>query len=219
MTSSGQQQIFLLCLAAQSFLDESYKSLFDSLGRAAQLKRAKTVNDAIQYLDNNSPNVILVTDEGLTETKNKPVLEKVQSYLQNGGLVIFGLHFPNFTPMGAFDNFFNEQFGLPWKHGAYHRSDFQLNPSCTLPTMVTKGSFPSAYSMKVLHVKDARPDERIFVPVPGAMKKSRVFPPDHVDQAQAAVAGAKFGNGFVVCAGDVNPGQESDQVILTLCGL
>lgn len=219
MTSSGQQQVFLLCLAAQSFLDESYKSLFDSLGRAAQLKRAKTVDGAIRYLDNNSPKVILVTDEGLTKTENKPVLEKVQSYLQNGGLVIFGLHFPNFTPMGAFDKFFKEQFGLPWKHGDYCRSNFQLNPSCTLPTMVTKGSFPSTYCMKVLHVKDARPDEKIFVPVSGAMTQSHVFPPDHVDQAQAAVAGAKFGNGFVVYAGDVNPGQKSDQMILTLCGL
>ena len=37
--------------------------------------------------------------------------------------------------------------------------------------------------------------------------------------AQVAVAGAKVGEGFVIYAGDVDPSENSDTVILSLCGL
>jgi hypothetical protein len=217
--ASERSEILLLSLAFQNFLDDTYSSLIDSLDKFTQLKRAKSSNGAIQYLEANNPKAILVTDEGLTETKNRAVLEKVQSYIQNGGLVIFGLHFSNFTRMDVFDKFFDEGFGLPWQHGDYHRATFQFNPSCTLPASVVKESFPSAYSMKVLHVKNAGQHEKIFVPVPEGTTQSLVFPPSHVDEAQAAVVGAKIGDGFLVYSGDVNAEQGSDKVILALCGL
>ena len=219
MTSLQRPEIFLLSLAFQGFLDETYSSLFDGLVESAQLKRAKSLSGAMRYLADNNPKVILVTDEGLTKRKNKPVLEKVQSYLATGGLVIIGLHFPNFTAMDVFDNFFQEHFGLPWEHGNYHRSTFRFNPSCTLPSAIMKNSFPSAYSMKVLHVKNARSEEKIFVPVSGAVTQSYVIPSEPVDQTQAAVVGAKVGNGFLIYVGDVNGEQGSDKVILNLCGL
>jgi hypothetical protein len=59
--------------------------------------------------------------------------------------------------------------------------------------------------MKALHVKNALPREKIIVPVDTS--------------SQAAVAGAKVGEGFVVYAGDVNSEESSDRVILSLCGL
>jgi hypothetical protein len=73
--------------------------------------------------------------------------------------------------------------------------------------------------MKVLHVKNARPDEKIFIPVANAMTKSNVLPPEYVDQAQAAVVGAKVGNGYLVYVGDANAEEGSDNTILSLCGL
>ena len=84
----------------------SFSSLIDNLYRSAQLKRAKTASAAINYLEANNPRAILVTDEGLTKTKNRAVREKVVSYLRDGGLVIVGLHFPSFTRMDVFDRFF-----------------------------------------------------------------------------------------------------------------
>ncbi|KAI9737657.1 MAG: hypothetical protein M1818_005661 [Claussenomyces sp. TS43310] len=211
--------ILLLSLAFQNFLDDTYSSLIDSLGKSAPLKRAKTSNGAAQYLEANYPKAILVTDQGLTETKHGGVLEKVQSYIQDGGLVIFGLHFPSYISKDNFDKFFSESFGLPWKRGDYHRTTFQFNPSCTLPASVEKASPPSAYSMQVLHVSDARQHEKIFIPVAGATTQSHVFSPSYVDETQAAVVGAKVGDGFLVYAGDVNAELGSDKIILALCGL
>ena len=114
MASAERPEIFLLSLEFKSFLDDTYSSLFDSLNNSAAVKRAKTSNGAIRYLNANNPKAILVTDEGLTETGNEAVFEKLKAYVRNGGLVIVGLHFPNFTTMDVFDEFFNEGFGLPW---------------------------------------------------------------------------------------------------------
>jgi len=72
-----------------------------------------------------------------------------------------------------------------------------------------KDATPTAlkqWGMKVLHVKNALQKEKIIVAVD--------------TQMQAAVVGAKVGEGFVAYTGDVNSWEESDTVILlSLCGL
>ncbi|KAM3074174.1 hypothetical protein ACMFMG_003004 [Clarireedia jacksonii] len=217
--ASERSEVLLLCLAMQPFFDDQYSSLIDRLDKSVQLKRAKSSTGALRYLETHNPKAILVTDEGLVGTENTAVLKKVQSYIQNGGLVIVGLHFPNFINFDDFNKFFQEGFGLPWQRGDYHRTTFQINPSCTLPADATKNSFPSAYSMKVLHVKNARLHEKIFVPVPEGMTQSHVFPPSPVDKTQAAIVGAKIGDGFLAYCGDVNGEEGSEKAILALCGL
>lgn len=221
MVSIQRPEILLLSLAYQPFFDEMYSSLLENFRRSAQLKRSKTARGVLRYLTTNLPKVIIVTDEGLTRGENSAVLDRVLSYVRNdGGLVIVGLHFTSFTQMDVFDKFFTEGFGLAWKHGNYHRTTFQLNPSCLLPDgMASKDSFPAPYSMKVLHIKGAAPHEKIFAPIPNAMTQSHVFPPEYVDQTQAAVVGTRVGDGYVVYIGDVNPEKGSEDVILRLCGL
>jgi hypothetical protein len=217
--SSQSSEVFLLSLAFQSFFDSQYAALVDKLHKVTRIKRATKADAAIRYLEANDPKVIIITDEGLTGPQHKEVHQKVLSYIQNGGLVIVGLHFTVFTTQEAFDYFFNEGFNLPWRRGDYHRTTFQFNRTCTLPASVAKYSIPPPYSMKVLHVKDARPDEKVFLPLSGAMTESNVFPAAHVDEAQAAVAATKIGAGFLFYVGDVNGEEESDKLILALCGL
>jgi hypothetical protein len=219
MASVDRPEILLLSLAFQSFLDESYSSLIDNLYRSAQLKRAKTASSTINYLKANNPRAILVTDEGLTKTKNRVVCEKVILYICDSSLVIVGLHFPNFTRMDVFDRFFNETFDLPWQYSDYHRTEFQLNPSCSLPIDVASNKLSVLYSIKVLYVKNAQPDKKIFVSVPNAMTQSNVFSSEYVDQTQAAVVRTKVGNGYLVYIEDVNAEEGSDKIILSLLGL
>jgi hypothetical protein len=219
MATVQRPEILLLSLAYQLFFDEMYSSLLESFRSSVQLRRAKTASGVMQYLATNSPKAIVVTDEGLTKAKNSAVLDRVVSYVRNGGLVIVGLHFTSFTQMDVFDKFFNEGLSLPWKHGDYHRTTFQLNSSSSLPTGVASNSFPAPYSMKVLHVKYAEPHEKIFVPITDAMTQSHVFSPEYVDQTQAAVVGTRLGDGYIAYVGDVNAEKGSDDVILRLCGL
>lgn len=218
MASPAKPDIFFLCLAMQSFLDDSYSALINQISAKANIKRAKSASGALNYLSAHTPRAILATDEGLTKPSNGPVLEKVLSYVRSGGLLLIGLHFPNFTNMDVFDKFF-EDLGLPWKHGDYHRTTFRFNSGCTLPAGMSRAKFPGPYSMKTLHVKGARAHEKIFVPVSEAMTQSMVFPPEYVDQTQAAVVGAKIGEGHLFYDGSVNPEDGQNKVVLTLCGL
>ncbi|CZT04072.1 uncharacterized protein RCO7_05669 [Rhynchosporium graminicola] len=219
MAPSEQPQILLLCLSFQSFLDQQYASLIDRISQSAQLKRSKTVSGAIRYLDSNTPKAIIATDEGLAKPENAAFIPRLLSYLQNGGVVIFGLHFPNFVTDVMFENLFKGSFDLAWKRGDYQRGTFEVNDFYTLPRGVAPSSLPSAYSMKALHVRDAKPQERILVPVAGSKTQSMVFAPSDVDRSQAAVVGARIGNGYLAYVGDVNGEEESDDVILVLCGL
>lgn len=210
-------EVLLLSLAYRSAYDEVFQPLFDKLHHFAQVLHIKTKHDATQYLETKNPRSILISDEGLTRAKNKGVLDKVVSYVRGGGVVVVGIHFPSLTTMDAFNKFFGEGFGLSWRRGDYHRSDFQFNPACTLATGVAPSSFPAPYSMKVLHVENARPHEKIFVPVANDMTQSHVMIPQRVDQTQAAVVGSKVGDGHVFYVGDVNLEEESRQILLLLC--
>jgi len=88
-----------------------------------------------------------------------------------------------------------------------------------MPATISPKSMPLPYSMKVLHVKNARPQEKIYIPVNDAKTQSAVFPPEYVDRSQAAVVGAKIGDGYLVYHGDVNNEEGSNKVIMILCGI
>ncbi|PYH75798.1 hypothetical protein BO82DRAFT_359734 [Aspergillus uvarum CBS 121591] len=220
MALAERPRILLLSLAYRDFLDEVYSTLFNRLAEVANIKRAKTANAALQIIAETTFKAVIITDEGLTETNQeiREVLIKIKAYVENGGIAIVGLHFPNFTPMDKFRRFF-EAFGLAWENGDYHRTTFQLNPSALLPESIETASLPRPYSMKALHVKNAKRQEKIFVPIEGAVTQSLVFPPNYVNQAQAAVAGARLGWGYLIYCGDVNGEDGSNQLILALCGV
>lgn len=185
----------------------------------AHVKRAKSASAALRTLADTAFKAIIITDQGITKSnkETREVLAKVKTYIENGGLAIACLHFSSFTPMDKFDKFF-KTFGLPWENGDYHRTTFEINPSGLLPESVEPSSLPKPFSIKALHVKNAEPQEKICIPIEGAVTESHVFPPMYVDQTQAGVVGAKFGRGYLVYCGDVNGEDESNQLIVALCG-
>jgi len=216
--TSNKPEILFLSLAFHRVRGEWYAPLIDDLDKETTSKHARNAIDAIKYLENNNPKAIIVTDEGLPKAEHKPVLDKVVSYVQNGGLVIIGFHFPSFTNFDDIDELFGKAFGLPWLSGDYTRSEIQFNPSSTAPSAIFP--MPSPFTMKALRVRNARPEEKIFVPVPVREEEtlSTALPPAYVDQTQATVVGVKVGDGYVAYVGDVNAEKESNKIMLSLCG-
>ncbi|KAG0645183.1 hypothetical protein D0Z07_9237 [Hyphodiscus hymeniophilus] len=200
---SDKPTILLLSLAAEDLFNSRYAHLINSLNERAQLKKAKTTAGAARFLESNTPKAIIITDQGLTQPANQGVIEKVITYVRGGGLAIVGLHFPSHITGPAFKAFFR-RFGLPWEPAELTRREVRFNVGCELPSGATPIAVKS-YTTKVLHVKNALPREKIIVPVNTS--------------TQVAVAGAKVGDGFVVYAGDVEPGENSNMVLLSLCGL
>ncbi|RFU30491.1 hypothetical protein B7463_g5864, partial [Scytalidium lignicola] len=183
------------------------------------MKRVKAVDSALRYLESNKPKAIIVTDEGITEPTTRPVVEKLYTYIQNGGRVIIGLHFPTFVAVGKLNYFFTHHFGLSWRRGSYTRDDFQLNPACSLPNYVAARSFPPPYSMKALHLIGAKPEEKIFVPIPGDPSQPARYTAEYLDSTEARVLAARIERGYIVYIGDMNPEEGSDKVIVAFCGL
>ncbi|KAK5701357.1 hypothetical protein LTS12_028383, partial [Elasticomyces elasticus] len=241
--------ILFLSLGHLPFFDELYDDLITRISQTTTIKRIKNPSAAKTYLDalvltnptdgTNNRRAILITDQALTDRRNKAILTKTLAYARAGGTVIAGFHFPSFSPKNDFDRFFNQGCGLPWKAGAYHRAEFEFNPSSGSASGSASASasalagggggggdaatMPGPYSMKALHVKNVRAEERVFVPIDGAVTQSHVFPAEEVDSddGQAPVAGAKMGEqgGRLYYIGDVNAEVESTQVVLALCGL
>ncbi|EED14063.1 transcription factor Rba50, putative [Talaromyces stipitatus ATCC 10500] len=227
MSSADRPEILLLSLCDYGFLNESYASLFKQLHDSAHIERTETADAAIRYLTEKNPKAIIITDEGLTLNENTQVLEKVVEYVRNGGRAIIGLLFPNCAQWDDIGDLFNRAFQLPWKSANYMRETFEVNPSCTLPDSVSVSSLPKSYMAKALHIKNARPHEKILVPENEFDEEDyedrpipeRGLTPAYLEQTQAMVTGAKVGDGYVAYCGDVNGEDGSDKVILALCGL
>ncbi|GIJ85112.1 hypothetical protein Asppvi_003968 [Aspergillus pseudoviridinutans] len=200
MSTEYRPEILLLSLDYLDFLDDTYSSLFNSLVKSALVKRVKTANAALRYLDDNNPKAIIVTDQGLTDWRHHEVLRKVQTYIRYGGLAIIGLHFPSFVTMDVFDAFFAFGFGLPWKHSDYTRKTSRSIHPASCHQGVKSSSLPAQPYTKVLHVKGARLHERILVPVTYHETKSLsssqgIYEEESEDGILAAVAGAQLGSG------------------------
>ncbi|GLA51683.1 hypothetical protein AnigIFM63604_008293 [Aspergillus niger] len=213
--ASKRPEILLLCVAPSDFVGNRFEPLLECLRECADLKRATTIDEALRGLEAN-PKVVIVADEGVTIPVNRLVVEELEEYMRRGGLAIFGLCFPGFVTKDRFRSVFRVRIGLPWVIGDNQRTTFEFHPDCTLPAGTVVDSFPTPYRMEAVLIKNARPKEKIYVPIKGAMTE---WPrPEPIDQTHAAVVGAKVGDGYVAYCGDINPGEKLDQVILSLCG-
>lgn len=124
--------------------------------------------------------------------------------------MLAGLHFPSFTRPLDINSLFSRGCGLPWQSGEYERTKVGVNPASSSVLPAEKNRVGSSrggngaglphqpYSMKALRLKNARPEERILVPVPGAVTQSMVFPSVSVGEGEAAVVGAVMEAGFII---------------------
>ncbi|GKZ25193.1 hypothetical protein AbraIFM66951_001108 [Aspergillus brasiliensis] len=214
----NRPEILLLCLVDSALIEDLYGTLLERIEERAKLKCATTIEKAVRYLQQ-KPKAVIVADEGVTIPANRLVTEELEAYMRNGGLAIFGLCFPAFVDKNRFTNVFRARIGLPWVPGEVQQSTFKVNPECTLPDGTVVTSLPTPYKMQALLIKNARPKEKIYVPVELAMTESPVgSAPKLIDQTLAAVLGAKVGDGYLAYCGDIDPNENLNQLILSLCG-
>lgn len=215
MTEANRRAVVLLVsLSHQSFFDDQYETLLNRLAAQADLKRVRKADATINFLADNAPSVVLITDEGIADKKHADVLEGVLKYTKAGGRTIVAGHFSSFVRMDEFDTFF-AKWGFPWKRGNYDRSDVVLNESCARNFSLQ--GLPGSYSQKALKVKDVDREQALYTPGPGSKTQSHVFTPEPVDSSQAAVVLAAYGAGSLGYVGDVN--DESDDVVFSMCRL
>ena len=214
----SQNRVLLVSLKLEPYFDEEYKPLLDELALKSRLQRVKSATSAIRLLSEKpAPTAVLVTDQALTERENAGVWETALQYIRQGGTLVAMGHFPTFTPPFDLKPFFAKA-GLPWEAGSYHRTTLSLNRAVVKGGMASK--LPSDYNQKALAVKNVAPGDMWYRTTPDSVTESRVFPPTSVHNLyESPTTLAKVGNGKLGYVGDVNAGEESNLVILAMCGI
>ena len=215
--AGSRPKIFLLSL--QSMLDwqEVYEVFIGKMKAKADVQEIKNAKEASALLTGEpKPNVIIATDGALTRRKfSKQRTEAIQ-FVQDGGTLIFGLGFPSFTKPSEYGDLFSA-FDIPWRAGEYHRTEFDLNATAE---SIASVALPPGYSQKALHLKNVERKDAIYLPSSSSRIQSAVFPPDPIqDLTQTPTAFRQYGSGKLGYVGDVNMEEETQQVLLAMCGL
>ncbi|KAL2888495.1 triacylglycerol lipase [Ceratocystis lukuohia] len=211
-------RIALISLNSQSYFDDMYGSLLGQLRSKASLQQIKQADSAIKLLSEQPRlSAAIITDEALTETKNSHVYEAVLQYVRQGGTAVIMGHFSSYVRPLEMKPFFMKA-GLPWEAGSYYRTTHFLNRDVVTGDLATK--LPPQYSQKALFVKNVESAHALYQTSDDSVVESRVFAPRSAKVVgEAAVAFADIGCGKLGYLGDVNAEEESDAVILAMCGL
>ncbi|WEW58600.1 hypothetical protein PRK78_004068 [Emydomyces testavorans] len=218
--SKARPCIMLLSIASEEWFDEMYARLITALSARAPVVRARTSNAALTFLHNNHPSAIFATDPGVVEPENGAVLQALKQYVSSGGKLIFGGLFSSFVPPMEMGAFFRNNFDLPWESGAYHRTTLQLNFAAIENLPARRQQLAFEYSQKALHVKNVDLAGAIYLPTRDSRIESCVFPPTPISSSnETPAAWARVGQGWVGYIGDVNAEEDTDGVVLAMCGV
>jgi hypothetical protein len=147
---------------------------------------------------------------------NAAVLDRLVEYARSGGHVVIGLAFSTFVYQDNMEAVF-ARFGLPWKHSNYQQSTFALNRQATCD--LDSRNLRAAYSQNALRVAHVEPQNMLYLVTSNSVVESRVFAPTPVGRGETPIAWIKVGDGYLGYVGDVNAEEESDYVIMAMCGL
>lgn len=199
----------------------SFGAGLNDLLQHADLKRARTANAALSYLNKNAsapPDGILVTDPGVAQPGNKALLDRLVAYARAGGTVVMSYCFSSNMRMNNLENFWKQAWGLPWEPGSYHRTNLTLNESAS----TLKGQMAAlqkTYSQKALFLYKVQREHSWYLPTEDSFTQSWVFAPELVNQDETAAAFAPLGQGMVGYTGDVNMEVGTQKVVMRMFGL
>ena len=75
------------------------------------------------------------------------------AYALSGETVVLGGMISNYKTPPLTNQYFEEQWNLPWRSGSYHRTTFSLNPNADCGNL-DAGKLAPAYSQKALHLEN-----------------------------------------------------------------
>ena len=219
MSSSSPQILLLTEGSSDGLLEQIYGNFLTPLRTRFRTQEIDYTRSKSLSLAHPGPAVILAMEGAITAKSHKPLHTELVSFVQNGGTLICCCNFSSFCrPLDL--NAFMAAFGLPWKSGDYHRTDFVLN-------LAFKDRFGTerfrklepAYSMKALHVKNVQSAAMVYGPTTASRTQSFVFPPSEVDLAQSPAVLEKCGDGAIAYVGDVNNEEETRALLMVMIGM
>ncbi|KAL8897610.1 MAG: hypothetical protein Q9207_007126 [Kuettlingeria erythrocarpa] len=194
MAASGVQILYLHLRddAHISIFDDLYQGVVAQVTSVASTQEAKSAAAAQSLLATQSFKAVQIVDAGIAWPKNKPLHKQLASYAQQGGTILFCCLFSSFVRPPNMDSLWST-FGLLWKNGDYHRTNFYLSQRVE---NVLDQDRTDRYSMKTNHPKNVPDESRIYVPLKQSRTQSAVFPAMSVDVRQTPAALHKYSGGW-----------------------
>jgi len=209
--------ILLLALEPDDTDSDFKRPLYNAISSHVPL--IKTLAEgAMPYLSSSHLAGVLVPNGDIAKRKHTRILSRLVEFVKAGGTVVLGGSFSTFFPLQQLDSFFGKTWGVPWQHGSYHRTTFQVNLCNEL--VKANPSLSPSYSMKALHVKNFAVNNEIYRPSSASRIESMVFAPSLInDLSQSPAVYTRVGKGHLGYIGDINWEDGSTKVILAMFGL
>ena len=210
--------VFVFSTEEPALMSDVFANLLKKLNAKAVIKVAKTAAEAGALLDQHpNPSGIFVADQGMANTKNKVISQRVVKYAREGGTVVVGGVFSGFIPPPKLDKYFEEMWSLSWRFGSYHRTTLKLTDNASERK---SSSLPKSYSQKAVHLKGVSRESAWYLPAEDSTIESRVFGPSPIEnKSETPVAFEKAGNGWLGYTGDVNSEEGTTEVVLSMLKL
>ncbi|KAK0717701.1 hypothetical protein B0T26DRAFT_645480, partial [Lasiosphaeria miniovina] len=158
------------------------------------------------------PSAAMIADEA-NNSDYAQVWEAVLQYVREGGTCVVMGDFSSFVKPLLMKQFFAKA-GLFWNQSSYRRAALALKPSTMGPDLAVK--LPSWYGPKAVSVQNNVAHGDIWY---HADEISAVKDLGLDDMGETPVAFARVGNGRLGYVGDVNAEEDSDTIILAMCGV
>jgi hypothetical protein len=214
---ASPKTITAISLNQQPWFYDRFGGLMDSIESKVAFEATTSKAAALSKLTER-PDVVLITDEGITELENAQVWDAVLEYIRGGGTAILMGSFSSMTKGPNFAPFFAKA-GLSWDSASYHRTTVHhLNRSAVAEEL--RGRLPASYSQTAVNLKNVADVAAWYGSDEMSHIESHVFRPDNIRNLnEVPVAFGKVGQGNLGYIGDVNNEKESETVVLAMCGL
>ncbi|KAH9903783.1 hypothetical protein F4778DRAFT_781165 [Xylariomycetidae sp. FL2044] len=195
-----------------------FSDLIVMLSTKAKVHCVETPSDALDYLANEEPSAILVTDGTLLDGEAphlRDLSEKLVSYAKNGGTVVLGGPFAAGAIRTRLDVWFERVWNLPWKTGECYRTDVSLN----LERNGLQGvDLPKTYKPKTVFIRNIAKEDQVYYVTAETLIREGGLAPERANDSQipVAVAMVKIGNGCLGYHGDTNVEREGFETIVAM---
>ncbi|KZP09236.1 hypothetical protein FIBSPDRAFT_242463 [Athelia psychrophila] len=219
-SASSPPFILLISFMDPDMFNGMHGHFMGALSSKADYAQATTSKDALNILSNRQVSAVYVTDPTMAaaRTPHSALVAKLVEYVKGGGTVVFGGLFSGMIRPDDNDAFFKNVWGLGWKMGNYHRTDFVINP-LTHPKFIRGLDVPELYNVKTVHLKGVAAQDVVYAPMDGSYTQSAVFAPQKVYASEVPVAYTQIGGGYLGYHGEVNGEDETTNIILSMLGV
>ncbi len=191
-----------------------YSPLLDKLRSKARLQRTEKPQSAIRLLSEQPRlSAAMITDEALANNENNvQVWEAVLQYVREGGTCVIMGQFSSFVKPLLMKPFFAKA-GLWWEAGAYRRVTLMLKQRVVGRDLAMK--LPLQYAPKPLSARNVAHADAWYHTDENSVVEDLALD----NMGETPVAFAHVGSGWLGYVGDVNAEEDSDDIILAMCGL